>query len=110
MDLSMPIYIKYRPELPADAPLIAAFSSIQILPPTSNLNVAAQIFWLKTRARWREGPAPNPILDTDAEPNSQAVLILPDNGRDPQLTQVLRDAQEKYFAGTPRRQPSERRP
>jgi hypothetical protein len=26
------------------------------------------------------------------------VLVLPDNNRDPELTEVLRDAQEKYFA------------
>jgi hypothetical protein len=73
-------------------------------------SVAAQIFWLKTRGRWREATAPNPISDANPEPNSPTVLILPDNGRDPQLTQVLRDAQEKYFAETPRRQPSEPRP
>jgi hypothetical protein len=37
------------------------------------------------------------------------VLVLPDNSRDPELTQVLRDAQEKYFARKPRRQPAEMR-
>jgi hypothetical protein len=31
------------------------------------------------------------------------VLVLPDNSRDPELTQVLQDAQEKYFARKPRR-------
>ena len=36
--------------------------------------------------------------------NSNAVLILPDNSRDPELTQVLKDAQEKYFAGKRQRQ------
>ena len=30
--------------------------------------------------------------------NSEVVLVLPDNSRDPELTQVLQDAQEKYFA------------
>ena len=68
-------------------------------------NVAAQIFWLKTRAHWREG-SPNSISDTKAAPSSSVVLVLPDNGRDPELTQVLRNAQNKYFDRKPRRQPS----
>ena len=68
-------------------------------------NVVAQIFWLKTRAHWREG-SPNPISDTKAAPSSSVVLVLPDNGRDPELTQVLRNAQNKYFDRKPRRQPS----
>jgi hypothetical protein len=62
-------------------------------------NIAAIIFWLKTRANWRERAAPDePIPGRDAEPNSPVVLVLPDNGRDPELTEVLRSAQEKYFA------------
>jgi hypothetical protein len=66
----------------------------------------AQIFWLKTRAHWREKTAPDdPVPGSDAEANSPVVLVLPDNSRDPELTQVLRDAQEKYFARKPRRQP-----
>src|SRR5215831_18116797 len=62
-------------------------------------NVSAQIFWLKTRAHWREGTAPNPISDTNAGASSPVVLVLPDNGRDPELTQLLRDAQGKYLPG-----------
>ena len=73
-------------------------------------NVSAQIFWLKTRAHWREGAAPSPISDTNAGASSTVVLVLPDNDRDPELTQVLRDAQSKYFAGTQRRQPRGLRP
>jgi len=70
----------------------------------------AQIFWLKTRAHWREKTAPDdPVPGSDAEANSPVVLVLPDNSRDPELTQVLRDAQEKYFARKPRRQPPELR-
>jgi hypothetical protein len=61
-------------------------------------NITAIIFWLKTRAHWRERTASDePIPGGDAESNSPAVLVLPDNNRDPELTQVLRDAQEKYF-------------
>jgi hypothetical protein len=61
-------------------------------------NVTAQIFWLKTRAHWREQKAANdPVSETDAGSNPE-VLVLPDNNRDPELTQVLRDAQHKYFA------------
>jgi hypothetical protein len=71
-------------------------------------NVTAQIFWLKTRARWREERAPDaPIPGADAESKSEVVLVLPDNSRDPELTQALRDAQEKYFARKPPRQPAE---
>jgi hypothetical protein len=69
-------------------------------------NVAAQIFWLKTRAHWREGEAPeHPIPGIDAEPSSQVVLHLPDNSGDPELTEVLRKAQEKYLSRKQRRQP-----
>ena len=63
-------------------------------------NVTAQIFWLKTRARWREGlAADDPIPNADAGTSSEVVLVLPDNSRDPELTQILRDAQQRYFAG-----------
>jgi hypothetical protein len=49
-------------------------------------NVAAQIFWLKTRARWRERAVPeHPAADSDTEASSPVVLLLPDNGRDPDL-------------------------
>ena len=69
-------------------------------------NVTAQIFWLKTRARWREGlAADDPVPSADAGSNSEVILTLPDNNRDPELTQVLRDAQQKYFAGKRQRQP-----
>jgi hypothetical protein len=68
-------------------------------------DVTAQIFWLKTRANWRERTVPNDsIPGTDAKSNSNVILVLPDNSRDPELTQALRDAQEKYFAGKQRRQ------
>jgi hypothetical protein len=68
-------------------------------------NITAQIFWLKTQANWREQKAPNdPIPGADAGSSSQVVLVLPDNSRDPELTQVLQGAQEKYFAGKRRRQ------
>jgi hypothetical protein len=67
-------------------------------------NITAIIFWLKTRAHLRERMAPdNPIPGADAGPNSPVVLVLPDNSRDPELTEVLRDAQEKYFARKQRR-------
>jgi hypothetical protein len=67
-------------------------------------NVAAQIFWLKTRAHWRERAVPeHPAADSDTEASSPVVLLLPDNGRDPDLTQALRDAEEKRLSGNPRR-------
>ena len=59
----------------------------------------AQKFWLKVRAHWHERKVPeDPIPDAGAQSASQVVLLLPDNNRDPQLTEVLRKAQEKYFA------------
>jgi len=62
-------------------------------------NIAAIIFWLKTRAHWRERAAPDAsILGTGPEANSNVVLVLPDNSRDPELTGALRSAQDKYFA------------
>ena len=70
-------------------------------------NIPAIIFWLKTRAHRRGGTAPNePIPGADAESKSEVVLVLPDNSRNPELTQVLRDAQEKFFARKSRPQPS----
>src|SRR5438445_12407384 len=46
-------------------------------------NTTAQIFWLKTRANWRErGVGNDPISSADAEANSQLVVVLPDNSRD----------------------------
>jgi hypothetical protein len=68
-------------------------------------NVAAQIFWMKAKARWREREASeDPTPSTDVETTAQVVVILPDHGRDPQLTEELRETQEKYFARKHRRQ------
>jgi len=70
-------------------------------------NVTAQIFWLKTRAHWREGAAQDARAAdaqaprADAEADSPVLLVLPDNSRDAELTQVLRNAQEDYFARRP---------
>jgi len=62
-------------------------------------NVTAQIFLMKTRGHWRESPSPHaPTPHTDAQSNSSAVVILPDNDRDPELTRFLQEAQKKYFA------------
>jgi hypothetical protein len=70
-------------------------------------NITAIIFWLKTRANWRERMAPDdPVPGSDTEGNSQVVLVLPDNSRDPELTQLLRDAQEKYFVRKQQRRKS----
>ena len=66
-------------------------------------NTTAQIFWMKTRGGWRERQ-PDDDRDADAGSGSE-VLVLPDNNRDPELTQVLQDAQEKYFARKHRRKP-----
>lgn len=68
-------------------------------------NVAAQIFCLKTRAHWRERQEPeNPIPGADAAAPSQGVL-LPDNNRDPELTEELLKTLQKYFPRKQQRQP-----
>ena len=66
-------------------------------------NVTAQIFWLKTRANLRERTLSDDAVPSADESNSQVVLHLPDNNRDPELTEVLRKAQERYFARKQRR-------
>src|SRR5436853_477659 len=46
-------------------------------------NVTAQIFWLKTRAQWRESATQSDAASgSDAERNPPVVLVLPDNSRD----------------------------
>jgi len=58
-------------------------------------NIAAQIFWLKSRARWRERDGSNHrAADGDVEANSPVVLVLPDNGRDPELVPAPQDVRE----------------
>src|ERR1700719_33188 len=58
-------------------------------------NVTAQIFWLKTRAHWRENAARSDAASvSDAEGSSPVVLVLPDNSRDPELTHALQDAHQ----------------
>ena len=69
-------------------------------------NIAAIIFWLKTRAHWRERKPPEVPASGDGEANAPVVLVLPDNSRDPGLTEALRAAQERYFGTKPRRQPA----
>ena len=59
-------------------------------------NVVAQIFWLKTRAQWRERPAPDDrAAGGAADANSPVVLVLPDNGRDPELVQAPQDLERQ---------------
>ena len=59
-------------------------------------NVVAQIFWLKTRAQWRERAAPDDrAAGGDADANSPLVLVLPDNGRDPDLVPAPRDLERQ---------------
>ena len=73
-------------------------------------DVRAQIFWLKTRANWREGAAPHDAISGGGpEATPQVVLVSPDNSRDPELTQALQQAQQRYFTSQPR-QPSPRLP
>jgi hypothetical protein len=66
-------------------------------------NVTAQIFWLKTRAHWRERAVPDHLPGSDIEASSPVVLLLPDNSRDPDLTQALRDTEQKHLPRKPQR-------
>jgi hypothetical protein len=68
-------------------------------------DTAAQIFWMKARAHWREKEPEKSIPGAEAEQNSHNVIVLPDNNRDPELTEELRKTQEKYYARKQRRQP-----
>jgi hypothetical protein len=66
-------------------------------------NITAIIFWLKTRARWRERNATDePVPGADGQSNCE-VLLLPDNSRDPELTEALRVAQDQLFGKRQRR-------
>jgi len=68
-------------------------------------NIAAIIFWLKTRAHWRERTAADEAAPAaDGAPHSE-ILVLPDNCRDHELTAELRDAQQKFFARKRRHRP-----
>ena len=66
-------------------------------------NIAAIIFWVKTRA-WRERMTPDrPIPGVDPASNSQIILILPDNNRDPELDRgALRRRRNRWFVDSPR--------
>ena len=61
-------------------------------------NIAAQIFWAKTRAGWREPKEPENLIQGTAVTLGSPVVILPDNHRDPELTEKLRKTQERYLA------------
>jgi hypothetical protein len=56
--------------------------------------------------QFRQQEAHDPAPHTDAQSISSAVVILPNNDRDPELTRALREAQDKYFARKQRRQQS----
>ena len=100
---------RFRDELDRGVAEANAMISGYLFASAKGGNTTAQIFWLKTRAGWREGgSAGGAIQDRGAEPHPQAVLVLPDNNRDPELTEVLRDAQAKYFARKQRQSPEAR--
>jgi hypothetical protein len=63
-------------------------------------NVTAQIFWLKTRAHWRERTVTDePASASSGEPNSE-ILLLPDNCRDPELTEAKRNTSPENRSGS----------
>ena len=67
-------------------------------------NIAAIIFWLKTRANLRERAVPDDAASgNDDGGSSPVVLVLPDNSRDSELTCALRSAQQQDFARKQRR-------
>ena len=91
---------RFRDELDRGVAEANAIVSGSLVSAAKAGNITAMIFWLKTRARWRERPAADgAAANAEAGPSSEVVLVLPDDSRDPELTQVLQDAQQKYFAG-----------
>src|SRR6516165_6260307 len=59
-------------------------------------NITAQIFWLKSRARWRERDASDHRAAVgDAEANSQVVLVLPAKALDAELVSVRENDLER---------------
>jgi hypothetical protein len=61
-------------------------------------SVQAQKFWLSRRAGWRERGEPDgPMPGIEAGSNSHVVLHLSDNGRDPELTEVLAQSAGKIL-------------
>jgi hypothetical protein len=56
-------------------------------------NVTAQIFIMKTRGGWKETTA-HEVSGPNGEPtpNAEVLIVLPDNGRDPQLTEAIKKA------------------
>ena len=84
-----------RDDLDSGAAEANAIVSGCLLAAAKGGNITAQIFWLKSRARWREhDPSDRRAADSDAEANSAVVLVLPDNGRDPELVPAPRDDRE----------------
>ena len=76
-------------------PCCAAMVSGSLFATAKGGNVVAQIFWLKTRAHWRESAAHSDAASgSDAGGNPPVVLVLPDNSRDPELTHALQDAHQ----------------
>jgi hypothetical protein len=61
-------------------------------------NTTAQIFWLKTRAQWRERIVADEASPAASGEANSEVLLLPDNCRDPDLTAALREVQDNYFS------------
>jgi hypothetical protein len=59
-------------------------------------NVVAQIFWLKTRAHWRDRAAQSDAASGSGG-NPPVVLVLPDNSRDPELTHTLQDVHQNIL-------------
>ena len=101
---------RFRDDLDRGVTEANATVSGYLLAAAKSGNVTAQIFWLKTRARWREGTAASArVPGGEAEPSPQVVLVLPDNSRDPELTQRLHQAQQKCVVRPQPQQSPERR-
>jgi hypothetical protein len=76
---------RFRDELDRGAAEANAIIAGSLFSAAKAGNIAAAIFWMKTRAHWRERPPTEiPIVDADAASSSEVVLVLPDNNRDPE--------------------------
>jgi hypothetical protein len=83
----------FRRELDRGAAEAIAAVSGYLFKAARSGNVTAMIFILKTRGGWKE-PTAHEVSGPNGEPipNAEVLIVLPDNGRDPQLTEAIRKA------------------
>jgi hypothetical protein len=97
---------RFRGELDRGVAEANAMISGSLFAAAKGGNITAQIFWLKTRAHWRERIVVDEATSAATGEGHSEVLLMPDNCRDPDLTAALREVQNNYFARKRQRQRS----